>query len=352
MRSKLLIPIFCFLFASAGLQGQNLHFSLWDFSPSYLNPATTGAFLGTYRIGGIVRQQWSSPLRGKAFNTASMYVDSPIIRGIRKQDWIGVGLGFDYDVAGTGNFTTTLGRIGAAYHLALDKKQKNIFTVGFQMGSTSRKLNLQDFVDRYALLNNTADPSFSDSPELLALSMNTDENGDLSNSFRDYIIGIGYRSKLSKTSDLSLGLSVSQLFKPNASLGVGIDELPTKITIHGQMSTMMSKRLKFTPAVIIQKQGPAWDRGISGTFGYLLQPKTGLVLNGGLGMRVVNATALQLLLGAEWKSFRFGASYDAQIVGAIAEAGNTVGGFELAVSYIGKIYKKPKVKPLIICPRL
>ncbi len=352
MRLKLLIPIFCFLFASLGLKGQNLHFSLWDFSPSYLNPALTGAYSGTYRIGGIFRQQWASPLTGDPYNTASVYVDSPIIRGIRKQDWIGVGLGFDYDFAGTGNLRTTLGRLGAAYHLSLDKKQTNIFTIGFQMASNSRKLNLRDFVDRYSLLNNTADPSFSDSPELLALSMNTDENGDLTSSFRDYIIGLAYRSKIGKRGELSLGLSVSQMFNSNASLGVQIDELPTRIVLHGQLSNMISKRLKFTPAFILMKQGPAWDRGVSGTFGYLLKPEKGLVINGGLGLRVVNAFALELLLGAEWKSFRFGASYDAQLSGDIATASNTVGGFELAISYIGKIYKKPKVKPLIICPRL
>ena len=60
-------------------------------SPLGVNPALAGAYNGSYRINGIYRDQY----RGAAtnpFGGFSLNIDAPIIRGIRKQDWIGVGL--------------------------------------------------------------------------------------------------------------------------------------------------------------------------------------------------------------------------------------------------------------------
>ncbi|MEL6925345.1 MAG: type IX secretion system membrane protein PorP/SprF, partial [Bacteroidota bacterium] len=36
------------------------HFSLFDFTPLTLNPAQTGAYEGSVRIGGLYRDQWRS----------------------------------------------------------------------------------------------------------------------------------------------------------------------------------------------------------------------------------------------------------------------------------------------------
>ncbi len=355
MRIRSLIIAGCFLMLSSTAKTQDLHFSLFDFAPAYLNPALTGAFSGTYRVGGIARQQWSQIANQTPYQTASLYVDSPIIRGIRKQDWIGVGIGFDYDRVGENLLKTSFGRLGASYHLALDKRQKNIFTIGVQMESTSRTLDLSEAVSGAAFRNGGIGATIMDDPSLstLIMSAGSSENpGEISSSYRDVVFGLGYRSKIGKTNSLSLGLALSNLFDPNQRLSQGIDELPVKIVAHGQLRMLMSKRMSITPAFILQKQNNTWDRGISGTVGYLVKPEKGIVINGGLGLRVVNATAIEFLLGAEYKDIRMGLSYDMQVVGDIRTASNTVGGFEIAVGYIGKIYKKPNVKPLIICPRL
>ncbi len=74
-----------------------------------------------------------------------------------------------------------------------------------------------------------------------------------------------------------------------------------------------------------------------------------LSINGGLGLRM--GDAVQVLLGADYKQYKFGASYDVNISG-LSAASSTIGGFELAMIYTGIINKKPKLKPIIICPRL
>jgi hypothetical protein len=48
---------------------------------------------------------------------------------------------------------------------------------------------------------------------------------------------------------------------------------------------------------------------------------------------------------------RVGFAYDIDMSSA-AIGSKGVGGFEIVASYIGKIYKKPKLKPEIFCPRL
>ncbi len=356
MRKISTLIVACFLMFTQVGNTQDLHFTMFDFSPMYLNPALAGAYSGTYRIGGIARQQWSVPAgTSDAFRTGSIFIDSPIIRGIRKQDWIGVGIGFDYDQVGEVSVKSSLSRIGASYHLSLDKKQTNIFTFGVQLENASRTLDLTDARSGAALANAGRWATLNDDPSLLALVQSGgSQNGEpsLDGTYRDVIFGLGYRSKIGRTNSLSLGLALSQLFNPDQSVAQGRFELPTKITFHGQYRFLLVPRLTMTPGVIVQKQSNTWDRGVQTVFGYLFKPEKGLVLNGGLGFRAVNASALQFILGAEIKDLRFGLSYDMQLAGDIATASNTVGGFEIGVAYVGRIYKKPKVKPLIICPRL
>ena len=52
---KLVKPLlfFSLIFCFGTLQAQDIHYSLFNMSPLSLNPAQTGAFHGTFRIGGI-----------------------------------------------------------------------------------------------------------------------------------------------------------------------------------------------------------------------------------------------------------------------------------------------------------
>ena len=72
---------------------------------------------------------------------------------------------------------------------------------------------------------------------------------------------------------------------------------------------------------------------------------------GSVGLGVRNLRDVIVYLGAEMKDIQVGFAYDLNIDSrAIGSSG--LGGFELSAKYIGKIYKKPKVKPIIFCPRL
>ena len=83
--------------------------------------------------------------------------------------------------------------------------------------------------------------------------------------------------------------------------------------------------------------------------GYMIKPDRGIRLNGGIGYRI--GDALQFLVGMDIKDLRLGVSYDMNI-SSLSPASGYFGGFELGVAYYGKIFKKPKIKPVIVCPRL
>jgi hypothetical protein len=80
-----------------------------------------------------------------------------------------------------------------------------------------------------------------------------------------------------------------------------------------------------------------------------VDPEKDFRAGAGLGLR--NLRAAIIYLGAEFKDLKVGLAYDIDISSATIGS-RSVGGFELCASYMGKIYKKPKPKPIIFCPSL
>ncbi|HQU59713.1 MAG TPA: PorP/SprF family type IX secretion system membrane protein, partial [Saprospiraceae bacterium] len=140
---KLIRPLlFFFLMAILGtLQAQDIHYSLFNMSPLTMNPGLTGSFYGTVRVGGIYRGQWYNVSDATGFETPSFYADAPIVRGFRKNDWVGVGIAVFNDKAGSVKLRTNASLISAAYHLGLGKDGNNVLTLGLQAGSVSRRFS-------------------------------------------------------------------------------------------------------------------------------------------------------------------------------------------------------------------
>ncbi|MFK8104251.1 MAG: PorP/SprF family type IX secretion system membrane protein [Saprospiraceae bacterium] len=329
------------------LRGQDLHFTYYEMSPLTLNPALTGAFEGTFRVGGIYRDQWASVI-SNPFRTPSFYVDAPIIRGFGKRDWVGVGAVVFSDQAGKANLSNSALLASVAYHMSLDKKSKNVFTLGVQGGVIQRRIDL-------------ADAKFED--ELIAGGnfQSTDRNNINDNtSYVDFSVGAMLKSMINKKTNLTLGLAFNHITTPNNSLipsdenrvesfpdSVSIDD-PLNIVFHGLLNTDLSAKWMLSPGIFWQNKAGANEIMVQTQLGYYLNEKKDIKLNFGLGYRFGDAGLA--LVGMDYKNLRVGASYDINL-SSLTEVSNSVGGFEIAVSYIAKIFKTPKVKPVILCPR-
>lgn len=323
-----IVVFLAFILGTFNLTAQEIsQRTLYNMLPLAVNPAYTGDFEGSFRIGGIYKSYQSNTYR-----TPSLFVDVPIIM-IRKRDWVSAGLSFDADRAGDTNFGTTRSAISASYHLALDKKGKSYFVAGFQFGSDKFKLDKTK-----ATLGDNNDTNFQNLPD------------DASSSFQNF--GVMYRSQVDKNTDISIGAAYLYIVKQSGSFtnNNNSPKRPSEIVLHGKMNRNIDKKQSVHPSFLIK------SRGYEGTevmvqleYGYLYKEDVNLRLIGGLGYDLNQGPAL--ILGADYGDWRIRGSYEFPLYG-VKEALENIGGFEISASRIINVYKKPIVEPAICCPDL
>jgi hypothetical protein len=77
---------------SSSIKAQDLFVSQFDFAPMMTNPAQTGDYFGTLRIGGTYRDQGFAVTKSR-FNTPSFYIDAPVFDGLEKRiglEWVAI----------------------------------------------------------------------------------------------------------------------------------------------------------------------------------------------------------------------------------------------------------------------
>ena len=338
------------LLISTQVQAQHEYiFTNYYMSPMTLNPAMTGAYEGTYRVGGLRRQQWNASPSSSIFGTTSVFVDMPVVM-IQKRHWIGAGLSFYNDVAK--NFAnqdktitaTTLKQtspaLSVAFHYALDKKYKNVLSFALKGGQCTYKVGLADIPLATSELNKaipTVDKSWR--PQ------------ETTRPFLDLSLGLMLKSKIDKKSDLTVGVSLGHINTPKYGFytkGTAA-ELPTAFTGHLEYNRMLTKKLTFSPNFLFRTIAGSKEVALQGIVGYQLDPKRkDLILKGGLGFRGFGNNAVNVLLGADYQNFKFMVGYDIP-TGLIATVENST--IELAIHYTGKVYKSPVVKGIHFCPK-
>ena len=326
-----------------------------------LNPANIGNFEGTVRIGGIYRGQWASVIGNKGqYKTPSLWVDAPIITGFRKRDWVGVGLVFFSDKAGAGGLTHTAAKLGASYHLALDKKGNAYLTLGAQYGQAGRRLNPEGLQFEEGFLN--PNPSGGYNPGAQVDFLNATE---AKSNWTDIDAGVVLRAKLNKRMDMSLGYSMYHIAEGKYGLvtsggsggtgtatggGTSNDQIARRSVVTGLFNIKLNDKLTVGPSFIYQTMSGADEISLQALGSYLFNAEKDIDLNFGLGYRLSGGDAVYPMLGARIKNLRLGLAYDVNI-SDLNDVSNYRGGFEIAANYIVKIYKPAKIKTKVLCPR-
>ncbi len=354
MHSRKLHSLVALFFLSLrALVAQDIHFTQFDMAPlSMLNPAYIGKFEGTARLGGIYRGQWASVLgSGNQYSTPSLYLDAPVFRGFRKQDWIALGIAFTRDNAGSGNFRRTTSLIGGAYHLALDKKRNNVLSASFQWGGVNSRADWDQFgfEDGYIKDPTNYKPGGSASGEFLANQNNQKKQ------YKDANAGLVLSTRLNKRMTTTIGYAMYHINTPQANIlndtasgGGSNADLSRRSIAHGQFNIQLNDRLTLTPQFMFQTMAGHDEIQVQSMLGYLFNPEKDITLIFGLGYRLRDA--ISPIVGAKVKNLRVGLAYDVNISDLNAYS-NYRGGFELAAYYIIKIYKPAVVKPKVLCPR-
>ncbi|MEM7105555.1 MAG: PorP/SprF family type IX secretion system membrane protein [Bacteroidota bacterium] len=335
----LLLSIFsCVLSLS---HAQDIHFSQFNLSPLTLNPAYTGAFEGSFRIGGIYRDQWRSVIDNQ-FVTPSFYIDAPIIRGFGKNDWVGVGVSILNDKAGTSELSRLNAMLSLAYHLALGSKANTYISIGAQGGMVQKKITTTalTFADQFQggqFVGSSAD-----------LSNIPDDNI----SYLDFQAGLVLNSNVTSKFNFYLGYSAHHLTQPEDAFLTNTPNDDKKLSMrhvaNGGFNIDFGKRWVFSPTALYQRQASASETDIQALFGYHLKTDKTVTLNFGAGYRLKDAAIARI--GMDIKGLKAGIAYDFN-TSDLTSASSGRGGFEIALAYIAKIYRTPVVKPVLFCPR-
>ena len=344
IRNLIMISLLCI---SSITMAQDIHFTYFTFAPQSYNPSLIGGYAGTYRASAIIRDQYNN--RGSArvdgFQTIEANVDAPIIKGFRDRDWVGAGISFNRDERGFYKLTDNTSRLGLSYHIGMNKKQTAYFSVGAQFVRIGRSIESNTTGSAHNITN----PGVMD-PDLVNL-LGGNNNNSPEASFSDWIAGVSYTSK-SKRGNFKLGLSASQFLRNSVGFQTQTADDPFKLVGFFQAFTLINKQLALEPALLFQNvgNGQGFEISAHNMFSYKLKPESPLRLKAGLGLRTGTFSA-QALVGASYKGFQAGISYDLPVNG-YQEASDLQQAFELAVGYVGIISKTPKPEPIILCPRL
>lgn len=362
---KRILFVCCLCILSIGTSfGQDEHFTRYDFTPTFFNPANTGNFYGSFRAGILYREQARTFFRAQDVNldteyqgtnstytTPTLFIDANFGLGFSAGDWTSFGVTILSDKAGDGQLSNSSYMLNAAYHWSLDKKRKNILTFGAQYGRNTLTLNPNDFRTETWFQTGVLDP-------LVFQSGGNQPPGafdpDQVESFgmNDLNAGVTLVSKVGKTNTLQIGLAAGHLLPSefsftNDSIASVENKIDARINGHIQYRFLASDGIALEPVLYFSSMGGATN--IQAQLNSAFRLSESKAFTAGLGYRVGDAA--QLLLGMNFGLWKVGIGYDHTLSGA-ADANSGLGAFEVGISKIIFWNKKPKIDPILLCPRL
>jgi len=320
------------------ISGQDLNQTNYRYAPMYLNPALSGNFAGTGRVGGGYRDQ-GRDLLFEGYSTGHVFADVPVSFALTGGDWAGIGIQAYSDQAGLLPLTTNGAILNLAYHLSLNNTQTSILSIGAQYGFIQRKLNQSEIM----LKSDYVDPG-------VTLSVSDRFLNYISN-YHDINAGIHFKTKFSQSGEFSIGASAYHLLGTNSKLLPDQNFYDRRLSVYTSVFFAAGKSLFFKPEIIVSKSEEALNiMPQFKTFIKLSNKKKNTdLIYAGFGYRVQDA--VQFMFGFNFKKWDIGVAYDVTVSSA-ARYNNRKGGLEIGIFKIFEIPQKPKPDPILVCPRI
>ncbi len=309
-----------FILGISTLTAQDIHFSQFEQSPLNLNPAKTGLFNGDYRFAGNHRNQWSSIT--VPYVTFSASADARVTQFKLKKAFLGIGLLFNTDKAGDGNFGTNQIILSLAYHRVINTDSTFILSLGGNFGYNQNSVDYNKFY-----FGNQYNGSQFDS------NLSNDEYFSQDNlHYFDFSLGVNAMYELKNHYKLNLGIAFIHLNSPKKSFyDSNQSELPNKYNFHSSIDIPIKNKHSIVPSVVYYKQGTFNELYLGGKFRYALKDVNFKNLYAGIWSRTGDAAIF--MLGMDYKSWNFGISYDVNY-SKLRTVSNGQGGYEISLIYI------------------
>jgi len=322
------------------LQAQDIHWSQFYSAPVSLNPASTGSLNGSYRASANFRTQYTSlPV---PYTTFGVSFDMPILRGRIGNDYVGIGLYFMNDQSGNGEINNITGMGSVAYHKSLDRWNNYMISVGLQGGFVEKSLDFTKLVFQNQFSDNDFNPAIANGEPIQDNLMR----------YFDFNGGLLFTGRFTETISAYAGGSYFHFSEPVESFLGSSNTLDARILSHAGAQFFVNKYFSINPSGLFMMQGGATNIVFGSAFGYHIYNRSGsrnsAAVYAGSWYRLNDAVII--MGGIDYMNFRFGLSYDLT-VSSLNFYNSGQGGFELAMTYIGKMNSPNQKYPLLYCPR-
>ena len=296
---------------------QDTHFSQFHMMPLHLNPAMTGFHDGLVRVGAVYRNQWTTINNfNSSFQTAGGYIDASLLKGILKNDYLGLGGGAFYDKNGTNPFQTIDAMINLAYSKGFGQNIKQSIALGF-----GAEIQMNSF--------NTNGAIFSDGI--------TEKLGQ-NNTIFDANVGLRYHVYFQKKLNIYAGFAYHHLLQAATKhTALSGEKWYAKYVGHAGAQIELTRKWNVVPQFLFmyQNKNIQTNFGAAGqfVFGDRLTSKNYFSL--GINARVVNTGIDAVIPNVKLDIYNFsmGLAYDIN-VSNFRKATKTIGAFEIGLGYI------------------
>jgi type IX secretion system PorP/SprF family membrane protein len=296
-------------------------------SPLNLNPAETGMFDGEFRLTANNRNQWKSitvPYRtfAASFDWNSMDKIVPV-------GTAGTGLQFMNDVAGDGNFSTTIIKWSAAWAYPINDSLK--IGLGFNINYNQHSIDFTKFYFGSQYNGYSYDPNLPTSENFPAERF----------SYVDLTLGAYFHYILKNGIPLSGGIAFNHLNQPDQSFYTDDpNQLAMKFNFDIKSIIPLKKDIAFLPSIAFYRQGKLMETYYGGLF--RLTTRYSNVRNIFFGGWFRHGDAGIIKLGFDYQNFNVGFSYDMNF-SSLKVVSRGLGGPEIGIIYI---FNTPKPVPI------
>jgi type IX secretion system PorP/SprF family membrane protein len=330
MTKKLL---FFFLFGfltSIVVAQQDVHFSQFYYSPVVWNPAAAGATSGDLRATATYRNQWASV--STPFTTIGASFDAPIQTRNMGDNFLGLGLHFNNDQAGTSSLSNLDINGSVSYSLDLGSRYKkpHYISFGLNFGFIQRSFNFT---------NSTWDSQWTGANFDQSLgSGESVRTGKLSKGNITVGAGALWNYAFDDDKRFFLGAAMFHVNRPNMSLIDDQDNLYHKFSyMAGFELGHPDKITTFRPNVMAMMMGPNYFVNAGLDVSFDLTDRTAFTnyknhMAFGLGVYHRLMDAMIFAVNVEYSNLKVAFAYDLNISGFnVATNGN--GAFEIMLIY-------------------
>ena len=320
-KTLILLSIFS---TSISFGQQDPHFSMWNSSPSLLNPAATGTMEQDITFFTNYRAQWLAALPNQ-MRTNAVSAEIKLGNERLQSGWFGVGAQYNNDATGDAKIMSHI--VSIPFNYVWEGYEKSYFSLGIKPGVINRSINsnIQTWDNQW---------------NGMAFDNTILSNESTANKNTQFTVGAGmYFKKMWRDgSKFDAGFSANHLNAPEQGFRTLSFQTFRQYIFHAGGSIKLD-RYKFllSPQLITMFQGPHRDLIIGTSFDILLDEgsrrttfEQETMFSIGLNYRVNDALITSVMM--KWNGFQVGLAYDAMLnINRIPT--KTAGALELFLKY-------------------